>query len=175
MRMFRLAARAPRRSRPVTSTLGLTSRTPLLMPRKFLFLLWIWLAVGIAAAATLMLLRPEGPMKWALWAVAIVPIGVLANAAVEGGARLFMSLPIMKHGTRYVEERAEGKEFSVVRATWYGFSAILGFMLFVAGAAAAWNGYSLVRDFIAQDKCLDAGGQWRTEERECLHQSGNTR
>jgi hypothetical protein len=139
------------------------------MPRKLLLLLWLWLAAGIAAVAALALLQPEGLAKWALWAVAIVPIGLLANAVVEGAAYLFMSMPGMKQGTSYFEKRAEGKEFSLARTAWYGFSAILGFILFVASATAAWNGYSLARDFIAQDKCLDAGGQWKKEEHECQH------
>ncbi|MFT3665028.1 hypothetical protein [Piscinibacter sp.] len=145
------------------------------MPRKLLLLLWLWLAGGIAAAVALMLLQPEGLVKWCLWAVAIVPMGLLANAAVEGAAHFFMSLPGMKQGTRYFEKRAEGKEFSIARIAWYGLSTILGITLAVAVATAAWNGYSLARDFIAQDRCLDSGGQWKAEERKCQYQSGSAR
>jgi hypothetical protein len=144
------------------------------MPRKLLLLLWLWLAAGIAASVALTLLQPEGPLKWALWAVAIVPMGLLANAAVEGAVYLFMSLPGMKQGTHYFEKRAEGKQFSIARAAWYGFSAVLGFVVVLAGATAARNGYSLVRNFMAQDQCLDSGGKWKAEERQCMYQSGST-
>ena len=71
------------------------------MPRKFILLLWLWLAAGIAAAVALMWLQPEGAVKWALWAIALLPMGLLVNAAVEGSAHLFMSLPGMKQGTSY--------------------------------------------------------------------------
>jgi hypothetical protein len=145
------------------------------MSRKLLLLLWLWLAAGIAAITAMVLLQPEGHLKWALWAVAVVPMGLFAIAAVEGVAHLFMSLPGMKQGTSYFERRAEGKEFSVARVAWYGFAAILGFTVVVTGAAAVRSGYSLVRDFVSQDKCLDGGGQWKAEERECQYSRGHAR
>ena len=145
------------------------------MPRKLLLLLWLWFAAGIGAAVALALLQPEGPVKWALRVVAIVPVCLLANAVLEGTASLFMSLPGLKQGTRYFEKRSEGKTFSVSRAAWYGLCAVLGFILFTAVATALWNGYSSARDFIAQDKCLDAGGKWRAEEHECQYPSGGAR
>jgi hypothetical protein len=143
--------------------------------RKLQYLLLLWFVAGIAAAIALALLQPGGPLKWALRLVALVPVVVLVNVAVDGGAHLFMSLPGMKQGTHFFEKRAEGKQFSAARAAWYGFSAVLGFVVVVAGATAVWQGYLLVRDFVAQDKCLDGGGQWRAEARECQHQSGSAR
>jgi hypothetical protein len=141
------------------------------MPRKIIVFMWVWLAVGIAAAIAISLLRPDGLVKWALWAVAILPIGILANAAVEGAVCLFMSLPGIKHGTRYFEKRAEGKNFSFARAAWYGLSAILGFILAITIATVVWHGYSLASEYISQDKCLDNGGQWKTEEHKCKYQN----
>ena len=145
------------------------------MPRKLLLLLWLWFLGGIAAAVALALLQPEGPMKWALRTVAAVPVCVLAYAVFEGTTTLFMSLPGLKHGTRYFESRAEGKEFSAIRTSWYAFCAVLGFIVFVAVAAALWKGYSSLQHFIAQDKCLDGGGKWSWEELKCLFLSGGAR
>ena len=81
----------------------------------------------------------------------------------------------LKQGTRYFEKRAEGKRFSASRAAWYAFSAVLGFILFIAVATALWNGYSSVRDFIAQDKCQDGGGKWRADEHDCQYPVGGAR
>ncbi|WP_048439864.1 hypothetical protein [Caenimonas sp. SL110] len=142
------------------------------MPRKLLLLLWLWFAVAIGAAIALALLQPEGPVKWALRAVAFVPACLLANAVVEQTASLFMSLPGLKQGTRYFERRAEGKDYSAARAAWYAFCAVLGFVVFTTVAAAMWSGFSSARDFIAQDKCLDGGGKWSAEGHECQFSNG---
>jgi hypothetical protein len=66
------------------------------MPRKFLLFLALWAAAAVVAAFALAAFKPVGPLKWALWGVAIIPFGLLVNIIAEGTARLFMSLPGIK-------------------------------------------------------------------------------
>jgi hypothetical protein len=139
------------------------------MQRKLILFLACWATAAVVAVIVLATLKPTGPMRWVLWAVAIVPTGVLANVIFEGIARLFMSLPGMRHGTEYFENRAQGKEFSALRAGWYAFAAILGFVVVVAISGAAWSAYETIWDFIAQDKCLDQGGRWEATTKACEH------
>jgi hypothetical protein len=141
------------------------------MPRKFLLFLACWAAAAVVAAIALAALKPIGPLKWVLWAIAVIPAGLLVNAIVDGTARLFMSLPGMKQGTKYFESRAEGKEFSAPRAAWYAFAALLGFIAVIAISSVAVNAYQTVTELIAQDKCLDQGGRWNVTTQTCEHQA----
>jgi hypothetical protein len=137
------------------------------MPRKFLLFLACWAVAAIVAAIALAALKPTGALKWALWAVAILPTGLLINAIVEGTARLFMLLPGMKQGSQYFENRAKGKEFSAPRAAWYAFAALLGVVAVLAISGAASSAYQSVAEFIAQDKCLDQRGRWNATTQTC--------
>jgi len=141
------------------------------MLRKLNIFLACWAVAGVAAAIALVVLEPTGLLKWGLWAIAVVPAGLIVNAVVEGTAHLFMSLPGMKQGTKYFEGRAAGRKFSAARAAWYGFAAVLGFVVIISLSVAAWGAYSAIAAFFAQDKCLDHGGRWHETTQACEHQT----
>ena len=141
------------------------------MPRKFLLLLACWAAAAAASAIALAVLKPTGVLKWTLLTIAILPAGLLLNGILEVTVRGFMSLPGMKHGTRFFEEQAKGKELSPPRAMWYAFAAILGFAVVLAISVGAASAYRSAIEFFAQDKCLDQGGRWYSTSQICEHQT----
>jgi hypothetical protein len=78
-----------------------------------------------------------------------------------------MSLPGLKQGTQYVEAQGVGKEFSALRAAWYGLAAALGFIAVVLAILAGSAAHAYFTELWAQDRCLDQGGRWNELARQC--------
>ncbi len=135
--------------------------------RKPLVLALVVAAVAAAAGLALLLAKPEGPLRWALLAIVVIPGALLVNGLVELACHLFMSLPGLKQGTQYVEARAVGRTFSALRAAWYGLAAVLGFLTVVLAVLAGSATHSYFTGLWAQDRCLDQGGRWHENSRQC--------
>jgi hypothetical protein len=139
-----------------------------LSTRRKLPLLTIVVACVVATAGVALLVaEPEGPIRWLLLALVFIPGALLVNGLVELGSHLFMSLPGLKQGTRYVEARGSGKEFSALRVAWYGFATVLAFITVVLAILAYSAAHTYFTDLWAQDACLDRGGRWNAVASQC--------
>jgi hypothetical protein len=96
---------------------------------RTLFLLALWLALGLAAAILLYELEPNGPLKWLLWLVAGPPIYLLLSGICELIGEAFCRLPGIKQGNAFVEQRTKGNRTSVLRILWYLFISLIAVAL----------------------------------------------
>jgi hypothetical protein len=135
--------------------------------RKPLALAFVVACIVATAAVALLVAKPEGPLRWVLLAIVVIPGALLVNGLLEFGCRLFMSLPGLKQGTQYVEAQGVGKEFSALRAAWYGFAAVLGFIAVVLAILAGTASHAYLTELWAQDRCLDQGGHWNARTHQC--------
>ncbi len=120
--------------------------------RKPLVFALVVACIVATAGAALLVAKPEGPLRWALLAIVVVPGALLVNGLVELGCRAFMSLPGLKQGTQYVEAQGVGKEFSALRAAWYGLAAALGFIAVVLAILAGSAAHAYFTELWAQDR-----------------------
>jgi hypothetical protein len=135
--------------------------------RKPLAFALVVACIVATAAVGLLVAEPEGPLRWGLLAIVVIPGALLVNGLVELGCRLFMSLPGLKQGTQYVEAKGVGKEFSALRAAWYGLAAVLGFIAVVLAVLGGSASHAYLTELWAQDRCLDQGGHWNARTRQC--------
>ena len=134
------------------------------MSRRTVAFLTAWIAAAACAGVALFLLQPTGPLKWALWLVAAPPAYILVSGAVELIVQTYFAAPGIRQATTYFETRAEGRQVSGPRMLWYIFAFTSLFVIAVAIVAPV---YEYISDFIAQDRCLDAGGRWNAEQHAC--------
>lgn len=99
------------------------------MSRTARIILAVWLLSALASLAALWHLQPHGPLKWALWAVAGLPVLLAVNVIAELIVVGFLALPGIRHMTARVEKRAEGRALSGLRLAWYAAVALVAVAL----------------------------------------------
>lgn len=99
------------------------------MPIKLRLILGTWLLAAVAAGAVLYYQQPSGPLKWALWAIAVPPGYALLNGLAELAVHGYLKLPGIRQTTERLDRRASGRNFSWLRLLWLLVNVLLAIAL----------------------------------------------
>lgn len=99
------------------------------MPIKLRLFLGTWLLAAVAAGAVLYYQQPSGPLKWALWAIAVPPGYALVNGLAELAVHGYFKLPGIRQTTDMLDRRSTGRNFSGLRFLWLLANVLLALAL----------------------------------------------